>query len=481
MKLANLKAAFLAVAALVLAGILAVGEFVYTGFAAVGKAIVTASATLRKAAVTGLAAATIVFAAIGKRVVIAVITAAFLSLAMPAFANKHDGPTPHKGLSFGKGAGIAEYLAEGTISEAKLLYLIKSDKHDINARDKDGESALYRALSYQSWVLQIIIEAGADVNARNKNGWSPLGSLAYFISDNHPRIDDKLKMVDLLIAAGADINAKNKYGETAAYAAKDEGNYKVLARLKSAGGKAKKDSSGNLVKGILGLALEGALAYGKAKQSHDDYNRQRDAEEAEAQRRRNAEAAEAQRRRNAEVAEQNRQIEAQNAAAEAEAKQRQREAEQQAEQQRRENEKRQEIAALNASVKQNNNCLQVHTKYSGKVGSSQFWVVRNFTNRCSQPIQLAISYWDQNGFQDDDSIECDTDTWSLKAGERTSWGWANFVGPTGFNTKGWTSFPSKYSGSRHQAFTYNDSISGSRTKAYKIVDALEKRGMECPS
>jgi len=50
------------------------------------------------------------------------------------------------------------------------------------------------------------IKAGADVNARDKNGWTPLMYAAW--KNQNPEV------IKVLLEAGADVNARNKYGGT---------------------------------------------------------------------------------------------------------------------------------------------------------------------------------------------------------------------------------------------------------------------------
>ena len=49
------------------------------------------------------------------------------------------------------------------------------------------------------------LDTGADVNAKNDTGTTPLHTAAIF---------GRKEVVELLIAKGADVNAKTKYGET---------------------------------------------------------------------------------------------------------------------------------------------------------------------------------------------------------------------------------------------------------------------------
>ncbi|GAB3379516.1 ankyrin repeat domain-containing protein [Spongiibacter taiwanensis] len=59
-------------------------------------------------------------------------------------------------------------------------------------------------------VVKILIDAGADLNTRNADGWTPLAMAARYRSAAH---------VELLLDAGADIEATNKHGMTPLYLA----------------------------------------------------------------------------------------------------------------------------------------------------------------------------------------------------------------------------------------------------------------------
>ena len=54
-------------------------------------------------------------------------------------------------------------------------------------------------------AVKLFIAAGADVNAKDSYGYTPLHRAAY---------DRQKEIAELLIAKGADVNAKNEDGET---------------------------------------------------------------------------------------------------------------------------------------------------------------------------------------------------------------------------------------------------------------------------
>jgi ankyrin repeat protein len=70
------------------------------------------------------------------------------------------------------------------------------------------------------------LKRGADVNAKNKDGWAPLHMAA---SGGHKDV------AELLIAKGADVNAKNKWGETPLDLAVKKGHISMVVLLKKHG------------------------------------------------------------------------------------------------------------------------------------------------------------------------------------------------------------------------------------------------------
>ena len=120
---------------------------------------------------------------------------------------------------FSKGAGgkMIEAASRGNIKRVKLLI---EEGADVNARDEDGSTALIEAARYEhTEIAKLLIENGADVNAKDKDGWTALMGVA--------KTGETAK---LLIEHGADVNAKDNDGMTALKWAAFEGECE-LARL----------------------------------------------------------------------------------------------------------------------------------------------------------------------------------------------------------------------------------------------------------
>ncbi|MEQ8192508.1 MAG: ankyrin repeat domain-containing protein [Candidatus Eremiobacterota bacterium] len=74
---------------------------------------------------------------------------------------------------------------------------------DVNAKDKFGYTPLFFAATYE--VAELLISHGADINARNYYDLTPLHMSV---------ICNNKRLIELFIARGADINVKNKSGLT---------------------------------------------------------------------------------------------------------------------------------------------------------------------------------------------------------------------------------------------------------------------------
>ena len=87
-----------------------------------------------------------------------------------------------------------------TIFNDKLREILLEHGADVNAKNDDGNTPLLFADQLE--IVKILIEHGADVNVKNNNGDTPL----FFAN--------QFEIVKILIKHGADVNAKNNDGNT---------------------------------------------------------------------------------------------------------------------------------------------------------------------------------------------------------------------------------------------------------------------------
>ena len=99
-------------------------------------------------------------------------------------------PTPTKPAATSPEPGE---VADNTLIDASV---------DVNARNKDGQTPLH--ICKHVAMARALIEAGADVNARDHQGRTPL----------HQPICWNDNVVKMLVEAGAEVNAKDKEGKT---------------------------------------------------------------------------------------------------------------------------------------------------------------------------------------------------------------------------------------------------------------------------
>ena len=105
----------------------------------------------------------------------------------------------------------AHYGHADTVS----LLLHNNAPVDIRSTNPMTNTPLHAALAgRRNDVSKMLIDAGADVNARQHGGWAPLHSAA---------ANGDREMVELLIARGADRTAMNDAGVSAASIARERG------------------------------------------------------------------------------------------------------------------------------------------------------------------------------------------------------------------------------------------------------------------
>jgi hypothetical protein len=107
------------------------------------------------------------------------------------------------------------------------LSLLLSRGAQVNVRDSEGRTALHHAATNGSLeCIRALLNAGAEPNSTALCGLTPLHGAIYF--DN---CSDVEQTVPLLLDHGADLEARNMNGWTPMYAAAESGSYEAVAVL----------------------------------------------------------------------------------------------------------------------------------------------------------------------------------------------------------------------------------------------------------
>jgi ankyrin repeat protein len=128
----------------------------------------------------------------------------------------------------------AKLISEKPPSQVSFIEAIKNDDPttvkalitagaDVNAKDKSGETPLHiAAVRGYNEITSLLINEGANINTRNKYGLTPLHAAAW---------SDHKETVELLIANGANINAKDADGVTPLHVSALSGAEKTITLL----------------------------------------------------------------------------------------------------------------------------------------------------------------------------------------------------------------------------------------------------------
>ena len=126
-------------------------------------------------------------------------------------------------VSTSEGQALHAAIAGG---DNEMVRILVEGGADVDARNIFGDTALHAAIDGEnSKVVSILVEAGADVDAKNSFG-DPVLHLAISEGDS--------ELVRILVEAGADVNVTNAFGDSALSRAVHEGNKEILQILSNA-------------------------------------------------------------------------------------------------------------------------------------------------------------------------------------------------------------------------------------------------------
>ena len=123
--------------------------------------------------------------------------------------------------------GYNTLLVASTLGYAQIVQELLKAGADPNARNSYGENSLFLASRRGHFeVVQELLKAGADVNLQNEDGENAL-----IRASEHGH----LEIVQELLKAGADVNLQNEDGENALILASQNRHFKVVQELLKAG------------------------------------------------------------------------------------------------------------------------------------------------------------------------------------------------------------------------------------------------------
>ena len=132
---------------------------------------------------------------------------------------------------------VAELIAAARVGDVQRIDALLSDNADlINATDARGRTPLHAAADALSVsAADRLIDAGADVNARNRDGAAPLHLAALTTTTAHRAAASRAAMTKLLIQKGADAGAADAQALQPLHLAALKGRDEMLSLLTAAG------------------------------------------------------------------------------------------------------------------------------------------------------------------------------------------------------------------------------------------------------
>jgi ankyrin repeat protein len=111
----------------------------------------------------------------------------------------------------------------------KLALFLLDNGINKDHQDYNGQTALHEACNnMREDAVVLLITAGADLNLKNDNGYTPLHHAAFPMLFGSITAEKHMRILQALVEAGADVNAKGNDGRTAAACTESEEAKKYL-------------------------------------------------------------------------------------------------------------------------------------------------------------------------------------------------------------------------------------------------------------
>lgn len=130
-------------------------------------------------------------------------------------------------------ATVIGYIRSDNVSAVKRW--VESHPRNLDSQDKLGRTALhYATVNVSEKVVNYLLEAGANVNMADKNGFDPLCAMLE-LTPNPEEEEKELRIVSKLIEHGAGVNDTARFGSTPLYYAARNGSVRMVDLLVRSG------------------------------------------------------------------------------------------------------------------------------------------------------------------------------------------------------------------------------------------------------